>query len=996
MEAYGAPPTSAPSPAPAPAEVASLNAQIALLEEELDRAHSALASASKRERDVVMAAAASIHSIFSAVPVRCAALESGRLAIRESLLPPACPPSPTQEPQQIQQIQPQIPGANLQGDATAGQQQQRRLSASGPPSPSPKRVSPAFRFTVTTRGASAMALVSIEIRFKRAFHERPPRVAAWILRPGTHVVERVAPESVVPSLASFELRIEHADPRSLAGAVVNWIAYATSASNPAMVGVAQAIMTTPTASPAAFAELKKVVRKFVAGASLHEVDGNGQTLLHVASYTGNTLMVKWLISKGANVNAVDEHGWTPLFCATSSGNLETALAIVTAGADCKIRSESDSTALHYLCKLQLHQPQQQLDRIRLMQALVRDGVDVNYCNSDGDTALAILISRNPNDADALDLLLRSGAVVATVNASGESPLHVAVRSGNARLVEKLVASGADPYAETEIGTPASLATSDEMLTALTRKTSKPLSMRAYYNVEVLEARGVVLEPAAAAGAAADLYCVVRSGRQEHRTKVAYRTLAPEWQAEFLFLDDSNHLTVELWQSQMAKSGGIVGSMVVSLDEARNEVVDRWFTIAKHGSADAVGQVHLRLSPMGHSDDASGDAVHTTLRNMIKALAAARDDFSQVVFPREEWISLPAPAWNTGVAPAVYANEEYHVEATAGSVTHHEPWPQDFDDNASLLHYKAMFHSSEHTTVCGLDAQKLPVVASVQDATPGGTRRVIVRTKKDDRRYVAPSSKSDVAAVRAVVPALSDVKLASSRSRAKAELLLKFEAVYTVRKHKFGVLYAAPGQRSERELLRNVEGSEDFEDFLDFLGETVTLRGWSKFAAGLDTKGDCTGTQSVYTTLGEGEAQLEVMFHVATMLPYQQEDPQMVERKRHIGNDIVVLIFKESSGPDDGVDVTTFVSHFNHVFLVVTPDRTQGFLQYRLAVVCKAAVRPFSPFLSENARFYKDSVFRTFLLKKLINAERAAVEAPSFRGSLMNSRKTFLTNVIETP
>lgn len=33
-----------------------------------------------------------------------------------------------------------------------------------------------------------------------------------------------------------------------------------------------------------------------------------------------------------------------------------------------------------------------------------------------------------------------------------------------------------------------------------------------------------------------------------------------------------------------------------------------------------------------------------------------------------------------------------------------------------------------------------------------------------------------------------------------------------------------------------------------------------------------------------------MFHVSTLLPYSRDNRQQVERKRHIGNDIVNIIF----------------------------------------------------------------------------------------------------------
>lgn len=60
-------------------------------------------------------------------------------------------------------------------------------------------------------------------------------------------------------------------------------------------------------------------------------------------------------------------------------------------------------------------------------------------------------------------------------------------------------------------------------------------------------------------------------------------------------------------------------------------------------------------------------------------------------------------------------------------------------------------------------------------------------------------------------------------------------------------------------------------------------------------------------------QYEVMYHVSTMLPYMAEDEQKIERKRHIGNDMVVVIFKEGS---QKIDPKCFSSHFNFVFVVV--------------------------------------------------------------------------------
>lgn len=36
-----------------------------------------------------------------------------------------------------------------------------------------------------------------------------------------------------------------------------------------------------------------------------------------------------------------------------------------------------------------------------------------------------------------------------------------------------------------------------------------------------------------------------------------------------------------------------------------------------------------------------------------------------------------------------------------------------------------------------------------------------------------------------------------------------------------------------------------------------------------------------------------MFHVSTKLPFQPDDEQKVERKRHLGNDICVIVFNDT-------------------------------------------------------------------------------------------------------
>lgn len=58
-----------------------------------------------------------------------------------------------------------------------------------------------------------------------------------------------------------------------------------------------------------------------------------------------------------------------------------------------------------------------------------------------------------------------------------------------------------------------------------------------------------------------------------------------------------------------------------------------------------------------------------------------------------------------------------------------------------------------------------------------------------------------------------------------------------------------------------------------------------------------------------------MFHVSTLLPYTVGDAQQLQRKRHIGNDIVTIIFQEENTP---FVPDMIASHFLHAFIVVQP------------------------------------------------------------------------------
>ncbi|PNF14495.1 GTPase-activating Rap/Ran-GAP domain-like protein 3 [Cryptotermes secundus] len=190
--------------------------------------------------------------------------------------------------------------------------------------------------------------------------------------------------------------------------------------------------------------------------------------------------------------------------------------------------------------------------------------------------------------------------------------------------------------------------------------------------------------------------------------------------------------------------------------------------------------------------------------------------------------------------------------------------------------------------------------------------------------------------------------------------------------KFGVLYTRPGQNTDDEMFSNEAGSPEFNRFISLLGDKVRLKGWDKYRGGLDVKGDMTGRFSVYT-IYEGH---EIMFHVSTLLPYSKDNRQQVERKRHIGNDIVNIVFLDGGATQMNQFNPSFIkSQFTHVFALVTYSLEDS--SYRLALFSEESVPLFGPSLPCPPVFRDSQEFREFLIVKLINGEKAAFNTPTF-------------------
>lgn len=232
----------------------------------------------------------------------------------------------------------------------------------------------------------------------------------------------------------------------------------------------------------------------------------------------------------------------------------------------------------------------------------------------------------------------------------------------------------------------------------------------------------------------------------------------------------------------------------------------------------------------------------------------------------------------------------------------------------------------------------------------------------------------------------EISLKKANPSTIKDQLIDFESQNLFKDFKIGVLYAKEKDTLESEIYSNTSGSSDFEEFLSVLGSKVVLKDRVGYMGGLDNKADRTGTHSIFTEYQDHN----IMFHVSTLIP-RSEGEQSVSLKRHIGNDVLVVIFKEG---EEKINIAEFKSQFNHVFAIIRKVCVNNVYMYKLEIVMKPGVPPSPPFLPDPALFPIGEDFRTMFLTKLINLERMiTLSVPIFRSKIKSVRQFQLYDIV---
>ncbi|XP_068823196.1 rap1 GTPase-activating protein 1 isoform X1 [Capricornis sumatraensis] len=399
--------------------------------------------------------------------------------------------------------------------------------------------------------------------------------------------------------------------------------------------------------------------------------------------------------------------------------------------------------------------------------------------------------------------------------------------------------------------------------------------------------------------------------------------------------------------------------------------------------------------------------------MIEKMQGSRMDEQRCSFPpplktEEDYIPYPSVhevLGREGPFPLILLPQfgGYWIEGTNHEITsipETEPLQSPttkvkLECNHTARLYRKHFLGKEHFNYYSLDAALGHLVFSLKYDVIGDQEhlRLLLRTKCRTYHDVIPIScltefPNVVQMAKLVCEDVNVDRFYPVLYPKASRLIVTFDEHVISNNFKFGVIYQKLGQTSEEELFSTNEESPAFVEFLEFLGQKVKLQDFKGFRGGLDVTHGQTGTESVYCNFRNKE----IMFHVSTKLPYTEGDAQQLQRKRHIGNDIVAVVFQDENTP---FVPDMIASNFLHAYVVVQAEGggPDGPL-YKVSVTARDDVPFFGPPLPDPAVFRKGPEFQEFLLTKLINAEYACYKAEKFAKLEERTRAALLETLYE--
>ncbi|GAW23654.1 hypothetical protein ANO14919_132280 [Xylariales sp. No.14919] len=170
-------------------------------------------------------------------------------------------------------------------------------------------------------------------------------------------------------------------------------------------------------------DLEGLNRCIKSGVSLNQRDNVlGRTPILIATLHDHLEIIDSLIQSHADINISDHEGKSPLYLAAEYGRVKIVERLLLAKADANQKAHNDSTPLHAAA----YGESEEIPEAPIKRSGGNEEA-VDPVNSDG--SIAPHLAASTDRANAIEALLKDGSNINALNREGESPLMLAARRG---------------------------------------------------------------------------------------------------------------------------------------------------------------------------------------------------------------------------------------------------------------------------------------------------------------------------------------------------------------------------------------------------------------------------------------------------------------------------------------------------------------------------------------------------------------------------------------